>query len=115
MTQLLFQHFSQSIGCCARLNRRLSYCCGAHWLFYFFLKVSGPHISENFRISFLRSLSSDLRRLIRSAPAISLFSFSALRLPSRRINGVLQKSSGGFEGSNRFNDSEHSRCSRYAR
>src|SRR6266481_7143480 len=57
MTQLLFQRFSQSIGCCARLNRWLSYCRGAHWLFYFFLKLPGPHISENFRISFLRSLN----------------------------------------------------------
>src|SRR6266850_8529647 len=57
MTQLLFQRFSQSIGCCARLNRWLSYCCGAHWSSYLFLKFPGLHISENFRISFLRSLN----------------------------------------------------------
>ena len=44
--QLLFQRFSQSIACCARLNRWLSYCSGAHWSFYFFLKLPGPHISE---------------------------------------------------------------------
>jgi hypothetical protein len=55
MTQLLFQRFTQSIGCCARLNRWLSYCRGAHWLFYFFLKFPGPQISEKLEI-FLRRL-----------------------------------------------------------
>src|SRR3954452_14523334 len=59
MTQLLFQRFSQSIGGCARLNRWLSYCCGAHLcsissssfgdrtfqenLRFFQMRVSGSH------------------------------------------------------------------------
>jgi hypothetical protein len=58
MTQLLFQRFSQSIGCCARLNRWLSYCCGAHWLFYFFLKLPGPRISEKPEIFLMRPVQN---------------------------------------------------------
>jgi hypothetical protein len=54
MTQLLFQRFSQPIGCCARLNRWLSYCRGAHWLFYLFLKFPGPQISEKLEIFLMR-------------------------------------------------------------
>src|SRR6266403_5219451 len=52
MTQLLFQCFSQSIGRFVRLNRSVSYCRGAHWLSYLFLKFPGPHISEKLEIFF---------------------------------------------------------------
>src|SRR5437868_15040660 len=51
MTQLFFQRFSQTIGrFVVRLNRSVSYCRGAHWLSYFFLKFPGPHISEKLEI-----------------------------------------------------------------
>ena len=82
MTQLLFQRFSQSIGCCARLNRWLSYCCGAHWSFYFFLKLPGPHISEKPEIFFKAPLCR-LHHLV-----ISVFQFSAFTLlPDKIANG----------------------------
>src|SRR5256885_16447155 len=58
MTQLLLQCFSQSIGRCARLNRWLSYCRGAHWLVYFFLKFPGPHISEKLEIFLMRPVQN---------------------------------------------------------
>src|SRR5260370_35549807 len=58
MTQLLFQRFSQSIGCCARLNRWLSYCCAAHWSFYFFLKVLRSHVSEKLEILLTRPVQN---------------------------------------------------------
>ena len=46
MTQLLFQCFSQSIGRCVRFSRSVSYCRGAHWLSYLFLKFLERYISE---------------------------------------------------------------------
>jgi hypothetical protein len=58
MTQLLFQRFSQTIGCCARLNRWLSYCCGAHWSFYLFLKLLRSDISEKLEILYTVGLDT---------------------------------------------------------
>src|SRR5882724_7403763 len=84
MTQLLLQRFSQSIGCCARLNRWLSYCRGAHWSFYLLLKLPGPHISEKLEIPFCSSRVSSARLSVKeSAIRNSIFALSRLPVFSR--------------------------------
>ena len=82
MTQPLFQRFSQSIGRFVRLNRSVSYCRGAHWLFYFFLKLPRQQISEKLEI-FLKPPLCRLHHLV-----ISVFQFSAFTLlPDKIANG----------------------------
>src|SRR4051812_30603897 len=72
MTQLLFQRFSQAIGRCVGLPRWLSYCRGAHWL-YFFLKLLRPYISKNRENLYLFSGESARPGVLSLAPRRRLF------------------------------------------
>jgi hypothetical protein len=64
MTQLLFQCFSQSIGRFVRLNRSVSYCRGAHWSSYLFLKLLKADISQN--LTFLAGCAFHKRAIIQA-------------------------------------------------